>query len=318
LPPEAGAEFYELGFGTPHPISAAHGDGVNALMELVLQGFEIEPAEPAPADGAAKIRVAIVGRPNVGKSTLINALLGENRVVAFDQPGTTRDAIEVDFEVNGQAYTLIDTAGLRRKGKVFETIEKFSIVKTLQAIEQCHVAVLLLDAAAEIAEQDAHIAGYILEAGRALVVAVNKWDGLDEYARQIVRRSVERKLHFLQWARVHFISARERIGLGALMRSVAAAQQAAFSKLPTPRLTRSLHAAIERQPPPRAGRFRPKMRYAHQGGLNPPVIVIHGSGLGQVQDSYRRYLEGWFRKEFALEGTPLRIEFRSAANPYAA
>jgi GTP-binding protein len=200
---------------------------------------------------------------------------------------------------------------------VFESVEKFSVVKTLQAIEQCNVAVLLLDGGSEIADQDAHIAGYILESGRALVVAVNKWDGLDEYQRSTIKREVERKLHFLNWAKVHFISARKRSGLAAVMRSVAAAHKAAFAKMATPRLTRALQAAVERQPPPRSGQFRPKMRYAHQGGQNPPVVIIHGSGLAGVGDSYRRYLEGWFRDLFELAGTPLRVEFRSSTNPYA-
>jgi GTP-binding protein len=316
LPPAAVAEFHELGLGDPHPVSAAHGDGVSALMELVLEGFTAED-ESETLDGSGRIRVAIVGRPNVGKSTLVNALIGEERMIAFDAPGTTRDAIAVDFDYADTPYRLIDTAGLRRKGRVFESVEKFSVVKTLQAIEQCHVAILLLDGGSEIADQDAHIAGYILEAGRALVVAVNKWDGLDAYQRETIKRDVERRLHFLNWARVHFISARKRSGLAAVMRSVAAAHKAAFAKLPTPRLTRALQAAIERQPPPRSGRFRPKMRYAHQGGQNPPVVVIHGTGLAGVGDSYRRYLEGWFRDTFDLAGTPLRIEFRSSSNPFA-
>jgi GTPase len=317
LPVEASAEFHELGLGAPNPISAAHGDGIGELMDVVLAGFAPEAEQDPQEEPAGHIRVAIVGRPNVGKSTLINHLLGEERLIAFDQPGTTRDAIAVDFQHAGQHYTLIDTAGLRRKGKVFETVEKFSVVKTLQAIERCNVAILLLDGAEEIADQDAHIAGFILEAGRALVVAVNKWDGLDDYHRTRIKRELERKFHFLEWAPRHFISARTGAGVPAVMRSVETAFRAAYARLPTPRLTRALHAAVERQPPPRAGQTRPKMRYAHQGGRNPPLIVIHGSALARVHDSYRRYLEGWFRDTFALQGTPLRIEFRSAANPYA-
>ncbi len=316
LPLAASAEFHELGLGDPHPVSAAHGDGVAALMEVVLAGFS-GVDESAAEDDPDRVRVAIVGRPNVGKSTLANALLGEQRMIAFDEPGTTRDAIAADFDYGGAPYRLIDTAGLRRRGKVFETVEKFSVVKTLQAIERCHVAILLLDGAGEIADQDAHIAGFILESGRALVLSVNKWDGLDAYQRATIKGEIERKLHFLDWARVHFISARRGTGLSALMRSVAAAHKAAFAKLPTPRLTRALQAAVERQPPPRAGRFRPKMRYAHQGGQNPPVVVIHGSGLAGVGAGYRRYLEGWFRERFDLAGTPLRVELRSSVNPYA-
>lgn len=317
LPMEAYTEFHELGLGSPNPTSAAHGEGISDLMDEVLAGFTAEPEEVDSGEPGDHIRVAIVGRPNVGKSTLINTLLGEERLIAFDQPGTTRDAIEVEFEHAGQQYTLIDTAGLRRRGKVFESVEKFSVVKTLQAIERCNVAILLLDGAEEIADQDAHIAGFILEAGRALVVAVNKWDGLDDYKRSRIKREVERKFHFLEWAPRHFISARAATGVPAVLRSVQTAFHAAYAKLPTPRLTRALHAAVERQPPPRAGQSRPKMRYAHQGGRNPPVIVIHGSALTRVQDSYRRYLEGWFRDTFSLQGTPLRIEFRSATNPYA-
>jgi len=316
LSPAAIAEFHELALGDPLPISAAHGDGVAAMMEIALTGFAA--AEPPAAEEAAdgRVRVAIVGRPNVGKSTLVNALLGEERMIAFDTPGTTRDAIEVEFSYGGREYLLVDTAGLRRRGKVFETVEKFSVVKTLQAIDGCNVAVLLLDAAAEIAEQDAHIAGYIMEKGRALVLAVNKWDELDEYRRSLVKRELERKLHFLDWAKLHFISAQKRSGLGALMRSVESAHRAAFAKMPTPKLTRALRAAVERQQPPRAGHSRPKMRYAHQGGHNPPVIVVHGNSLTHIQPGYRRYLEGWFRREFSLAGTPLRIEFRTSTNPY--
>ena len=320
LQPAAFAEFYELGLGELHPVAAAHGEGVASLMDEALAPFvgarDDDAAQAVDEASRPRNRVAIVGRPNVGKSTLVNALLGENRMIAFDAPGTTRDAIEVEFTFAGQNFVLIDTAGLRRKGKVFESVEKFSVVKTLQAIDQSNVVVLLLDAASEIAEQDAHIAGYILESGRALVIAVNKWDDLDSEQRERIRREMDRKLHFLSWARVHQISALRGMGLGALMRSVSAAEKAAFSKLPTPKLTRALRAAVERQEPARAGMSRPKMRYAHQGGSNPPLIIVHGNSLAHVQDNYRRYLEGWFRKEFALEGTPLRIEFRSSTNPF--
>ena len=322
LPETALVEFHELGLGALHPIAATHGDGVAAMMHEALGPFvaESDEADAGAGEGAdnerPRHRVAFVGRPNVGKSTLVNALLGEERMIAFDMPGTTRDAIEVEFEFGGQPFVLIDTAGLRRKGKVFESVEKFSVVKTLQAIDQANVAVLLLDAASEIADQDAHIAGYILDSGRALVIAVNKWDGLDPHQRERIQRELDRKLHFLSWARTHQISALNRTGLGALMRSVVQAEQAAFAKLSTPKLTRALYAAVERQEPPRSGLVRPKMRYAHQGGMNPPLIIIHGSALSNVSESYRRYLEGWFRQHFSLEGTPLRIEFRSGANPF--
>lgn len=321
LPTEAIAEFHELGLGEPHAISAAHGEGVRDLMDLALLPFvapETEAAVEGAEDAERRVRVAVVGRPNVGKSTLINALIGEERLIAFDQPGTTRDAIEVEFEFDGRPYTLIDTAGLRRRGKVFEAVEKFSVVKTLQAIADANVVVLLLDASAEISDQDAHIAGYVLESGRALVIAINKWDGLDDYQRDRIKREIDRKLHFLGWARVHTISALKRTGLSAVMRSVSEAHAAAFARLPTPKLTRALQAAVARQMPPRAGASRPKLRYAHQGGVNPPIIVIHGNSLKHVPDSYRRYLEGYFRSEFELAGTPLRVEFRTGRNPYVA
>jgi GTP-binding protein len=312
--PVVTAEFFELGVGEPHAISASHGEGVRELVEAALAAFPAED-EPAP-DESAGPRIAIVGRPNVGKSTMVNALLGEERVIAFDQPGTTRDAIEIPFERGDRRYVLIDTAGLRRRGKVFEAVEKFSVIKTLQAIERANVVVLLLDARTEISDQDAHIAGFVLESGRAVVVAVNKWDGLDEYARAEVRRTLARKLAFLGFARTHYISALAGEGLGAVMRSVDEAYAAAMAKLPTPRLTRTLIAAVARQAPPRAGYSRPKLRYAHQGGSNPPLIVVHGTALNDVPATYRRYLEATFRKTFGLVGTPLRIEFRTGRNPY--
>lgn len=311
------AEFHELGLGEPYAISAAHGDNVKELVELVLADFP----SPLPNENEEKDdhpKIAIVGRPNVGKSTLVNTLLGEERVIAFDQPGTTRDSIYIDFDRNGRRYTLIDTAGLRRRGKVIETTEKFSVVKTLQAIEDANVAVLVLDAENEISDQDAHIAGFILEAGRALVLAVNKWDGLNGYQRDTIKSAIARKLSFLlDFARVHYISALQGTGMKGLLPSIDAAYAAAMARLPTPKLTRALLAAVEKQPPPRTGVSRPKLRYAHQGGSNPPLIVIHGNGLDRVPQTYRRYLESMFRDSFQLEGTPLRVEFRTGSNPYA-
>ncbi|HLU77777.1 MAG TPA: ribosome biogenesis GTPase Der [Burkholderiales bacterium] len=310
------AEFHELGMGEPHAVSAAHGDGVRALMEEVLDALPVVEEAPKTEEESGVPRIAVIGRPNVGKSTLINSLLGESRLVAFDQPGTTRDSIEVPFERRGKRYILIDTAGVRRKGRVFEAIEKFSVVKTLQAIEQANVVILVLDARLEISDQDAHLAGYIVEQGRALVLAVNKWDGLDEYQREQIRRQLARKLGFLGFATTHYISALEGKGLGAVLASVDEAYKSAMAKLPTPKLTRVMAEAVERQPPPRGGQSRPKLRYAHQGGSNPPIIVIHGTALEHVPDSYKRYLENCFSQHFGLKGTPLRVEFRTARNPY--
>ena len=309
------AEFYELGLGEPCAISAMHGDNVNELIELVLLDFP-ESDENESQDKHPK--VAIVGRPNAGKSTLVNTLLGEDRVIAFDQPGTTRDSIYIDFSHKGRTYTLIDTAGLRRRGKVFEAVEKFSVIKTLQAIEDANVVILMLDAQNEISDQDAHIAGFIREAGRALVLAVNKWDDLSNHARQTIKTEIARKLAFvLDFAQVHYISALHRSGLKGLLPSVDEAYAAAMANLSTPKLTRALIAAVEKQPPPRAGMSRPKLRYAHQGGSNPPLIVIHGNALADVSASYQRYLENTFREAFQLRGTPLRVEFRTGRNPYA-
>ena len=310
------AEFHALGLGQPNALSAAHGEGVADLIEGVLAQF---PEAPAGADAFRDKhpRVAIVGRPNVGKSTLVNALVGEERVIAFAEPGTTRDAIEVPFERAGRRYTLIDTAGLRKRGKQGEAVEKFSIVKTLQAIEECNVAVLVLDAVEGVSEQDAHVAGYILERARALVVAVNKWDAAAKDARERIKRELAWKLAFLSFAETHTLSAKSGQGLGGLMRSVDAAYAAAMAKMPTPKLTRALIAAVERQAPPRKGLRRPKLRYAHQGGHNPPRIIIHGNSLDQLPETYRRYLEGVFRDTFSLRGTPMRVEFRTGRNPYA-
>ena len=308
------AEFHELALGQPYAISAAHGEGVHDLVDLALAGFAPENEEELPLPDHP--RIAIIGRPNVGKSTLINSLLGENRVIAFDQPGTTRDSIDVPFERDGRRYTLIDTAGLRRRGQVFESVEKFSVIKTLQSVDQANVVVLVLDAQADISDQDSHIAGYVVERGRALVVAVNKWDGLDDYRRECVKRDLRRKFSFLGFARFHFISALEGSGLSGLLPSIDDAYRAAMTKLSTPRLTRVLIDAVERQQPPRKGLTRPKLRYAHQGGMNPPLIIIHGNALDAVPESYRRYLEGRFREEFSLEGTPLKVQFKTSVNPY--
>jgi GTP-binding protein len=312
------AEFHELGLGSPAAISSAHGEGVSELMDLALSKFPIPenlPGDVSPEKGHP--RVAVVGRPNVGKSTLINALVGEERVIAFDQPGTTRDPIEVPFERAGRRYTLIDTAGVRRRGKTGTPVEFFSIVKALQAIEAANVAILTLDAVDGVTEQDAHVAGYILERGRALVIAVNKWDAAGKEQRDRIKSELQWKLGFLNYAEVHTIAAKQGTGLAPLMRSVDAAYAAAMARLATPKLTRALIAAIERQAPPKRGPIRPKLRYAHQGGINPPRIIIHGNALDRVPDSYKRYLEKFFRDRFELVGTPMAIEFRTGPNPFA-
>ena len=312
------ADFYELGLGDPYVISAAHGDGVADLvdqaLDIAIEGKPQEENEEAPLKG---IKIAIVGRPNVGKSTMVNTLLGEERVIAFDMPGTTRDSIEIPFERNGKHYTLIDTAGIRRKGKVFEAIEKFSVVKTLQSISEANVVLLLLDAQQDISEQDAHIAGFILESGRALVVGINKWDGLTSDYRDHIKREIDRKLTFLTFAKFHYISALKSTGIMQMLKSIDAAYAAAMAKLPTPQLTRVLQEALDHQQPRRKGSIRPKLRYAHQGGQNPPIIVIHGNALESIESSYKRYLEKHFRDSFSLTGTPLRIEFRSGKNPFS-
>jgi GTP-binding protein len=311
-------EFFELGLGEVLPVSAAHGQGIRTLVEKALEPLNLpEPGEEDEEGEPGTIKLAVAGRPNVGKSTLINTWLGEERLVAFDLPGTTRDAISVPFERNGQRFELIDTAGLRRKGKVFEAIEKFSVVKTLQAIESANVVLLLLDATQGVTDQDAHIAGYILESGRAVVLAVNKWDAVDSYQRELVQRSIETRLGFLKFASMHFISAQKRQGLGPVWAAIIEAYKAANCKMSTPVLTRLLLEAVQFQNPQRAGMFRPKLRYAHQGGMNPPVIIIHGNSLEHVTAAYKRFLEGRFRKEFNLVGTPLRIQMKTSSNPYS-
>jgi len=308
------AEFYELGLGDPLSVSSAHGEGVRDLLEFALEPF----AEPEPEEHTTQQvpKVAIVGRPNVGKSTLVNALLGEERVIAFDQPGTTRDSIHIDLERNGRQYVLIDTAGVRKRGKVLEAIEKFSVIKTIQAIEEANVAILVVDAREGITEQDAHVAAYILESGRALVVAINKWDGLDEDRRDWIKREIDRKLQFLDFAEFHYISALRKKGLSELFKSVDIAYKAAMAKLATPQLSRALADAVAQHQPPVSKGVRPKLRYAHQGGSNPPIVVIHGNHVDGIKDSYTRFLEKTFRKAFELSGTPLRVQYKQGDNPY--
>lgn len=338
------AEFHELGIGMPYAISAVHGDRVNALVEMALdETFPVaepvdtdedqdardaaavadgEPAEDGEAaeytpEPPPRIKIAIVGHPNVGKSTLVNALLGEERVIAFDQPGTTRDSIYLDFSYKNRDYTLIDTAGVRKRGKVTESIEKFSVIKTLQAIEDANVVVFMVDATEGVSDHDVQLASFVQDAGRALVVCLNKWDVADAEARKKLKDDCERKLYFVDYAETMTISAKTRQGLDKVMAAAYKAYVAAFKKLSTPKLTRALQDAIVKQQPPRAGTIRPKMRYAHQGGSNPPIVVIHGTSLNRISDTYKRYLERFFLDAFELKGTPLRLELRTGHNPYA-
>ncbi len=308
------ADFHALGFGEPLAISASHGQGCEALMEQLLAGFTAQPVEDADRDA---IRIAIIGRPNVGKSTLVNRLLGEERVIASEEPGTTRDSILVPFERDGRAFLLIDTAGVRRRARVEGVVERASVAKTLQAIAEAHVVIMVLDAHEGIAEQDASVLGIALERGRALIIAVNKWDGIAPEQREEVHRQLSLKLDFVPFAPLHFISARHGTGVGELMQSTVRAYEAAMRAMPTRELTRTLeHALTVHQPPLVRGR-RIKLRYAHQGGRNPPRIVIHGNQTTSVPDAYTRYLANVFRKTFDLFATPVFIEYRTDANPYA-
>ncbi len=315
----ANAEFHRFGFGEPIAISSAHLIGIEALMERSLEGFQTatDAPESPQHSGAEVIRVAVVGRPNVGKSTLINRLLGEERLIAFDQPGTTRDTVEVPFERDGQHYTLIDTAGVRRKSRVSETVEKFSIVKTLQAIDRANVVIGVVDAHDSIADQDASLMGLVAEQGRALVIAVNKWDGIAPNQRDAIRDGLDLRLDFLRFAPVHFISARHGTGVGELMGSVLKSYRAAMCEMPTKELTQALEQALTIHQPPLVRGRRIKLRYAHQGGRNPPVVVIHGNQTQHVPDAFRRFLENHFRATFRLMGTPMRVEFRTDENPFA-
>ena len=309
------AEFHGLGLGAPVPIAAAHGHGVTGLIDRVLEGLPQSLGEPGPA-AEPGIQIAVVGRPNVGKSTLVNRLLGEERVLAFDEPGTTRDSIFIPFEHAGRRYTLIDTAGVRRRARVHEVAEKFSIIKTLQAIEQANVVLLVLDARQGIGEQDATLAGHVLESGRALVTVVNKWDGLAPDLRQWVKTEIERKLPFLEFAETRFVSALHGSGVGKLFEAVDKAYRNAVRKLATPELTRLLEAVVQEHQPPLVRGRRIKLRYAHQGGQNPPIIVIHGNQTEAVPASYKRYLVNRFREVLDLYGTPIRVEFKTGANPF--
>jgi GTPase len=343
------AEFFELGIGTPYAISAAHGERVNALVEFALEEHEAKSSPKSAqtddaesdehddnaegdrsgerllpeGDAAPRLepppvsKIAVIGHPNVGKSTLVNALLGEERVIAFDEPGTTRDSIYLDFTYKKRDYVLIDTAGVRKRGKVTETIEKFSVVKTLQAIEDANVVVFMVDATLGVTDHDVQLAGFIQEAGRALVICLNKWDIADADARKKLKDDCERKLYFLNYAETLTISARTKQGLDKVMLAANRALASAFKKMPTPQLTRALQDAVVKQQPPRVGTVRPKMRYAHQGGSNPPLVVIHGNAIDRLGDTYLRYLERHFIEAFELKGTPLRLEMRVGHNPYA-
>ncbi|WP_284455777.1 ribosome biogenesis GTPase Der [Alloalcanivorax xenomutans] len=317
-PDSAMADFFALGLTQVLPIAAAHGRGVRALMDEVLAVFPEpeETGEEEEPEAPDTVRVAVLGRPNVGKSTLINRILGEERVVVFDQAGTTRDSIEVPFERNGRPYVLIDTAGVRRRGKVHETIEKFSVIKALQAVDAAQVVLLVVDARDGISDQDLHLLGYVLEAGRALVIAMNKWDGLESDHKEWVKQQLDRRLQFVPWAKIKFISALHGTGVGDLFGLVERAWDSAFIKIGSNALTRMLEDITHSHPPPRSGRFRAKLRYAHLGGSNPPVVVIHGNRTDSLPVSYRRYLENRFRELLKIEGSPIRLELKSGDNPY--
>jgi GTP-binding protein len=311
------SEFFSLGLGDPLAISAAHGQGVKSLLQIMRESIPEEVlADPAERPIDQGVRIAVVGRPNVGKSTLVNRLLGEERQLTFDSPGTTRDSVSIPFEKNGKQYTLIDTAGVRRRSRIDEVIEKFSVIKTMQAIEQSNVVIMLLDARQEVADQDMTLLGHIIESGRALVIAINKWDGLDPYQREQIKSQIDRQLGFVDFARMYTISALHGSGVGLLLDEVDKVYASAMRDLPTPELTRALESAVEQHQPPLVKGRRIKLRYAHQGGSNPPIIVIHGNQTDSVPGAYHKYLVNYFRKTFKLSGTPLRIEFKGGTNPY--
>jgi GTP-binding protein len=327
----AAGDFFSIGLGSPHPIAAAHGRGVTDLIQRVLAACPaLKPVEPSPESdtgsssdtqvgttAAGGIKIAIVGRPNVGKSTLVNRLLGEERVVVYDHAGTTRDSISIPYTRQGKPYTLIDTAGIRRRGKVQESVEKFSVIKALQAIEAANVVVLVMDARSGLVEQDLHLLGFALDKGRALVIAVNKWDGLEPQQRDEIKSALQRRLVFVDFARLHFISALHGSGVGNLYSSIDEAYQAATHRWSTNQLTRMLEDAVSEHQPPLVRGRRIKLRYAHLGGVNPPLVVIHGNQTESISAGYRRYLENTFRRQLKLRGTPLRIEFKGHDNPLA-
>ena len=314
-PDVVAADFHSLALGAPLALSASHGEGCDELMDRVLEGFPAPPEEEREPDS---IRIAIIGRPNVGKSTLVNRLIGEERVIASDKPGTTRDSIFVPFERDGKSFTLIDTAGVRRRAKVEDLIEKVSVAKTLQAIDEAHVVIHVVDAHEGIGEQDASVLGIALERGRALLIAVNKWDGIPMEQREEVRRQLALKLDFVPFAPLHFISARHGTGVGELIESTVRAFESAMREMPTRDLNRALEKALVAHQPPLVRGRRIKLRYVHQGGKNPPRIVVHGNQTTSVPEAYSRYLANVFRKTFDLFATPVKLEFRTEKNPYAA
>ncbi|MFA7553000.1 MAG: ribosome biogenesis GTPase Der [Spongiibacteraceae bacterium] len=316
-PNVAMADFYQLGIKQLYPMTASHGKGVRALIDAMFECFAENQEDDAESEKSRGTKIAIIGRPNVGKSTLVNRMLGEERVVVYDHPGTTRDSIYIDYEREGEAYTLIDTAGVRRRKNIRETVEKFSIVKALKAIDDANVVVLVMDAHEGLVDQDLHLLGHAIDAGRALVIALNKWDGLDGDHKHWVKSELERRLQFVDFAQIHFISALHGTGVGHLYESIDKAYKSSMEKLQTNKLTQILEGAVFDHAPPMIHGRRIKLRYAHAGGSNPPIIVIHGNQTDKVPSSYRRYLEKVFRRELDLMGTPIRIEFKSGENPYA-
>lgn len=314
-PDIAAADFHSLGYRKTFQIAASHNRGIKSMLEILLPE-DLE--EQDRADRYPGIRIGVVGRPNVGKSTLVNRMLGEDRVVVYDMPGTTRDSVYIPYERHGHQYTLIDTAGVRRRKNVHEVVEKFSIIKTLQAIDDAHVVILVIDARDGLVDQDLHLIGFVLDAGRSLVIAINKWDGMDPEDRAKVKEQVGRRLDFLDYADKYYISALHGTGVGSMYESVQACYESAMSKWPTNRLTAILQDAVAQHQPPMVHGRRIKLRYAHQGGSNPPVVVVHGNQVDSLPGAYKRYLENTFRKVLKVVGSPIRFEFKSGENPFAA